>query len=298
MVDVVIVGAGPAGLSAALLLGRCRRSVILFDSGKPRNAASYALHSFLTRDGIPPAEFLQIAREQLTPYQSVKMESMEVLDAAATPSGFEVVLQDGRKIPCKKLLFATGVIDQLPEVTGIQEFYGRSIFHCPYCDGWEFRDRRIVIYGKDRKAHGLALKMMNWSSALTLCTDGAAELSANERKELDKSEIQLNEKKLKRFNGADGVLKQICFQDGSTLQCDAVFFSLGQKLHSVLPVKLGAELNEKGCVKTGDYESTSVPGLYVAGDASEELQLAILAAAEGTKAAFAINTALQKESLK
>jgi thioredoxin reductase len=298
MVDVVIVGGGPAGLSAALILGRSRRSVFVFDTGNPRNAASHALHGFLTRDGMKPSEFLQIARDQLSLYPSVQYEKAEVIDAVALPRGFEVHLKDGRKIACRRLLFATGVVDNLPEVKGTERFYGRSIFHCPYCDGWEYSDKRIALYGKDQRAHGLALKMKNWSKHLTLCTDGPAELNPEQREQLKRNEIALNEKPLERFEGTDHVLERIVFQDQTSMECDAVFFSLGQQLHSELPAKLGAERNEKGSVKTGDYESTCVPGLYVAGDASEELQLIILAAAEGAKAAYAINTAFQKEELR
>ena len=298
MIDVIVVGGGPAGLSAALILGRCRRKVVVIDSGQPRNSASHALHGFLTRDGIPPMELLQISREQLGKYTTVKLQNGEVIDAFRSHAGFEVVLRDGGRIQSRKLLFATGVKDILPDVTGTQDFYGQSIFHCPYCDAWELSDKRIVIYGKDQRAHGLAIKLLHWSRNLTLCTDGAAELTDKELDELKRNNVPVMEKRMDRFEGSNGKVERIVFKDGSTHNCDAIFFSLGQKLSCELPVKLGAELSEKGCIKTGDYESTRVPGMFVAGDASEELQLAILAAAEGAKAAFAINTALQKESDK
>jgi thioredoxin reductase len=270
---------------------------LLIDSGQPRNAASHELHGFLTRDGIPPIDLLKIAREELARYNTVRLQSGEVVDAIRSHVGFEVVLRDGERIQSRKLLFATGVRDHLPQVKGTEEFYGRSIFHCPYCDGWECSDKRIVVYGKDHRAHGLALNMLNWSTQLTVCTDGPSELTTQEIKELERNQIPLVESPIDRFEGSDGTLNSIVFQDGTTQECDAVFFSLGQKLACELPVKLGAELSEKGCVKTGDYESTRVPGLFVAGDASEELQLVILAAAEGAKAAFAINTSLQKERI-
>src|SRR6266498_1985967 len=135
MFDVIIVGAGPAGLSAALILGRCRRRVLVCDIGHPRNAASHALHGFLTRDGIEPAELLRIAREQLHPYDSVELRAVEVTDATRVEHRFEVSLNDGGHLSCRKLLLATGVVDQVPAIAGIEMLYGRSVFHCPYCDG-------------------------------------------------------------------------------------------------------------------------------------------------------------------
>jgi thioredoxin reductase len=136
MFDVIIVGAGPAGLSAALVLGRCRRRVLVCDSGEPRNAASHGLHGFITRDGIKPKEFLRIGREELTQYETVELRDATVVAASREDDGFEVTLAGGERIASRKLLLATGVVDELPELEGLDQFYGRSVFHCPYCDGW------------------------------------------------------------------------------------------------------------------------------------------------------------------
>ena len=202
--DVIIVGAGPAGLSAALVLGRCRRRVLVCDAGQPRNAASHGLHLYLTRDGIDPAEFLAIAREQLRPYETVQHRRARVADAARVAEGFEIVLEaeDGvteERITARKLLLATGVVDTLPEIDGLRAFYGTSVFHCPYCDGWEMRDQPLAVYGRGANGVGLALELSFWTPHLTLCTDGPGELSEEDRERLWKRRIYLREEEINRL---------------------------------------------------------------------------------------------------
>lgn len=178
LLDVIIVGGGPAGLNAALVLARCRRNVMLFDDGKPRNAASHAVHGFLSRDGIAPGELRAIARSQLEKYPSVVVDSDRVVDASRNESGFCVTTKDGRQFRSRKLLLAGGVVDELPIQPGFRELYGIGVFHCPYCDGWEVRDQPIAVYGKgDDKGAGLALEMTIWSDNIVLCSDGPSELS-------------------------------------------------------------------------------------------------------------------------
>ncbi len=297
MFDAIVVGAGPAGLSAALILGRCCRRVVVFDTGEHRNAASQALHGFLTRDGIPPMELLQIGREQLRRYDTVELRSTAVTDATPINGGFEVVLADDSRVRCRKLLLATGVIDNLPQIQGIGVFYGRSIFHCPYCDGWELRDQPLAIYGRGEHGKGLALELTAWSRDLVLCTDGPSELDPHDLQRLAEHKIQVREEPVARLEGADGILQQIVFANGNRLARRAIFFSTGHHQTSNLAAKLGADFTPKGAVNTGAYETTNIPGLYVAGDAGRWVELAIVAAAEGAEAAFAINTALLKEDL-
>lgn len=297
MFDVIIVGAGPAGLSAALILGRCNRRVLVFDSGFPRNAASRALHGFLTRDGLEPAAFLQIGREQLRPYTTVELRDEEVTGAQRIPGGFEVTIND-KRFRSRKLLLATGVVDQLPNIAGLKPLYGRSVFHCPYCDGWEFSHEPIAIYGKGEHGAGLAMELTGWSDNLVLCTDGPGELSAEELEKLASLKITVREERIARLEGSNGQLEQIIFDNGQAISRRALFFSTGQDQHCDLAEQLGCELTDRGAVSTGDYERTSVPGLFVAGDASRAVQLVIVAAAEGAEAAFAINKTLIKEDLK
>jgi thioredoxin reductase len=297
MFDVIIVGAGPAGLSGALVLGRSRRRVLLCDSGQPRNAASHALHGFLTRDGVPPTEFLRLAREQLSPYETVELRHTEVTDAGRLPTHFDLTLSDGQHISSRKLLLATGVVDDLPELAGFAEFYGRSVFHCPYCDGWELRDQPLAVYGRGENGSGLALELTLWSNDLVLCTDGPSELSDEQRGRLARHNISIREEKIVRLEGIDGLLERMVFADGEPLARRGIFFSMGQRQGSDLPRKLGCEFTEEGCVDTGEYEATNVPGLYVAGDASRLVQFVVVAASEGAQAAVAINKELLKEDL-
>jgi thioredoxin reductase len=297
MFDVIIVGAGPAGLSAALVLGRSRRRVLLCDSGLPRNAASHALHGFLTRDGVEPAEFLRLAREQLRPYETVELRHTEVTDAVSLPTHFDLTLGDGQHISSRKLLLATGVVDDLPELAGFAEFYGRSVFHCPYCDGWEFRDQPLAVYGRGENGSGLALELTLWSNDLVLCTDGPSQLSDEQTDHLAKHNIAVREDKIARLEGVNGLLERIVFADGEPLARRGIFFSMDQRQGSDLPKKLGCEFTKEGCVDTGDYETTNVPGLYVAGDASRLVQFVVVAASEGAQAAVAINKELLKEDL-
>jgi thioredoxin reductase len=293
MLEVAIVGGGPAGLEAALILGRCGREVLLLDAGTPRNARARALHGFLSRDGVPPAELLRVAREQLAPYGSVRCESIRVVGAACLERGFALSLADGREIRARKVLLATGVEDELPEIEGFDELYGTSIHHCPYCDGWEHKDRALAAYGP--RAHGLALELLGWSRDVVVCSDGPAELSTEEHARLERNGILVREERVRRLASEDGRLRALVFEDGTELARDALFFATGQSQQSALAIALGCERTGRGAFDTGEHEATGVPGLYVAGDASPGEQLVVVAAAEGAKAAIAIQRELLAE---
>ena len=297
--DVIVVGAGPAGLSAALILGRCRRSVLVCDTGKPRNAASRALHGYLTRDNTPPQEFLALGRRELEQYDTVRLIHTGASAAECVAGGrFKVTLANGEEVLSRKLLIATGVVDKLPDIDGFRELYGASVFHCPYCDGWELRDQPIAIYGRGAKGLGLSLELTAWSRDLVLCTDGPSEIDADGLARLARNGIAVREEKVTALRGRDGVLERVVFERGEPLPRRAMFFTTGQSQRSELAIQLGCELNEKGTVATGRFEKTHLPGLFVAGDASRAVQWVVVAAAEGAEAAFAINTDLLKEDLK
>jgi thioredoxin reductase len=297
MYDVIVVGAGPAGLSAALMLGRCRRRVLVCDGGRPRNAASQAMHGYLTRDGIAPSDFLARARDELAPYDTVRIVHAEVTDAVCQEGRFAVTLSGGERYYARKLLLATGVVDRVPDIPGFADLYGRSVFHCPYCDGWEIRDQPWAVYGKGDRAYGLALELTTWTGDIAICSDGPSEIDTRHRDRLAALGIAVREDRVVRLEGRDGVLTRVVFDRGDALPRRALFFTTGQEQRSSLASSLGCEFNDKGTVRTGKYEATHLHGLYVAGDASRAVQWVIVAAAEGAEAAFAINTDLVREDL-
>jgi thioredoxin reductase len=295
--DCIVVGAGPAGLSGALMLGRCRRSVLVCDAGEPRNARAAHVHAYLTRDGTTPEDFLRLARQDASRYPTVEFRQLEIVDARRTADGFMLVAGDGLQLSTRKLLLATGVVDEIPELDGLPELYGKSVHHCPYCDAWEWRDQPIAVYGRGEEGHGMALGLTVWSDDLVLCTDGPPELSDEQEGELAQAGIEIRADRVLRLEGEQGMLQRIVFVDGEPLERRALFLSCGQRQGSHLAAKLGCRFNEKGAVATGSCEATNVPGLYAAGDASKEAQFVIVAAAEGAEAGTAINKALLKEDL-
>ncbi|MGH7526224.1 MAG: NAD(P)/FAD-dependent oxidoreductase, partial [Gemmatimonadales bacterium] len=282
--DCIVVGGGPAGLSAALMLGRCRRRVLVCDAGQQRNLRSQAIHGYPTRDGVGPAEFLRLAREELRRYDSVEVRRAEVIDARRDGEGFRVICAGGPRLSTRRLLLATGVVDHLPEIEGLSPLYGTSVHHCPYCDGWEWRDQPVAVYGKGESAAALALGLTAWTRDLLLCTDGPSELDQAELDQLDYARIAVREDEVLRLEGRNGRLERVIFARGEPAPRRALFFCTGQRQRSPLAGKLGCRFTEKGAVDTGTCESTNVPGLFVAGDASKEAQFVVVAVAEGAEA--------------
>jgi thioredoxin reductase len=304
--DVLVVGGGTAGLSAALVLGRSRRRTLVLDTGDPRNAPSSGVHGFFSRDGTPPKELLQIGHEQLRPYPSVEVRSARAIGVRGEDGGFEVDLDDGSSVGARKLLLATGVVDELPETPGFRELWGRGVYHCPYCHGWEVRDRPLAVYAGGQDPGGpveRAIFLRNWSRDLVVLTDGPSDLDAAGREKLDALGVPLNEKGIARLEGReDGSegLSRIVFEDGSSLEREGLFYGPPQRQRSGLAEALGCEIVAMGpaseVVKADPLTNeTSVPGVYVAGDAGSPLQSVALAAASGANAAAFLNHALCAE---
>lgn len=295
--DTIIVGGGPAGLSAALLLGRCRRSVLVIDAGRPRNHASRHVNGFLTRDGVPPGELLALGRAELARY-GVGFREGRADHASCVAGGFEVRC-GSEVITARTLLLATGILDVLPDVPNAERFYGSGVHHCPYCDGWEYRDRALASYGTGKKAMGLALNLLTWSRSVTIVTDGRR-ASAAVRREAERHGIAVRDEPVRSLEGGGGedgrpTLERIEFSSGPSLPVAAMFFNTGQYQRSDLPGLLGCRLDAHGGVKHDRRQRTGVPGLYLAGDASKDVQYVAVAVSEGVRAGIAINSDLQKQ---
>ena len=299
--DVAIVGGGPAGLSAAITLGRACRRVILFDHGKPRNYAAHAVHCYLGVEGSTPAELRERGRNQARSY-GVVIEDAEVLRVGQTPStrtgrsSFEIETTT-KQLIVRALILATGMIDELPDIHGIKDFYGHSVHHCPYCDGWEHRGERLIALGKASSVTDLALTLRGWSDRVTVCTNGEI-IGDKDRERLKRNDIAFRELKISRLAGDNGKLQQLVFEDDSDLECDALFFSSDQAQRSSLPAMLGCETDDEGQFVTGKKHCSAVEGVYLVGDADGDVQFAIVAAAEGAVAATAVDEALRKQDTK
>lgn len=292
MYDVVIVGGGPAGLNAALILGRCGRRVLVCDSGTPRNAVAQALHGFLTRDGTPPLELVRLGREELGPY-GIHVRQAAVTAVERRESDFEITIGGSERVRAQSVLLATGVCDQLPSIPGLSECYGVSVHHCPYCDGWEHREESLTVIGRGQSAASLALSLKTWTEHVTLCTNGPPRLTSPQEQQLSARQVTVRAERIQRVEHQDGRMTRLVFKAGESVACGGVFLSSTQAQQSEFAKRLGCEFNRQGTVKTDNLGETCVPGVFVVGDASRDVQFAIVAAAEGAKAGVAINKALQ-----
>ena len=293
MFDVIIIGGGPAGLSAALVLARCRRQLLLCDAGQPRNRRSSALHGFLSRDCVPPLELLRLGREELVAY-GVQPRETTVTDLTRTGGGFEATLDTGERVRSLMALIASGVRDHVPDIPGLDDCYGVSVHHCPYCDGWEHRDQTLAVIGRGTSGAGLALSLKTWTPRVVLCTNGARNIRRADRQRLAGENIRIVTSFISRVEHDGPMVRAIAFTGGGVEKCDAIFFSTGQSQQCDIPARLQCRMNRLGAVKTDSLGETHLPGLFVVGDASRDVQFAIVAAAEGAKAAVAINKALQR----
>ena len=285
--DTIIVGGGPAGLSGALLLGRCRRKVLLFDEGRPRNEASPAVHAFLGHEGIAPLDLLERGRDELARYPNVASYKRRVENIEKEPGFYKVIADDNSEFRSRALLIATGLIDHLPRVDGIEDFYGHSVHQCPYCDGWENAGMTLGAMGAGNQAAELALELLLWSDDVSLFVNGDAPAPELVGK-LERRGVKVFADPPVRLAGEAKRLSAVELADGTRVACDALFLLSKQTQHDDFAERLGCELVDGSQVHCDGDGRTSMPGLFVAGNATEGLQLARVAAAEVLKAAAAI----------
>jgi len=295
--DCAIIGGGPAGLNAALVLGRARRNVILFDNNKPRNAVTQESHGFITRDGIKPTEFRQIAHREISKYPSVERKNTEVLSVIKNKMTFELVTSMGEKYQSKTIIISTGLKDILPSIANISDFFGKSLFHCPFCDGWELKDKPlVVIVDEQKQGFHFTQIVYNWSKDLVVCTNGEIVHSTEQKELLHNKGIKIIELKIKNFIGQNGQIEQLVFENGETVSRKGGFVLTQWIQSSDIGKELGCENNSLGGIATDSFGRTNITGVYAAGDASVIVpaQL-IIAASEGSRAGAGVNMDLTQQ---
>ncbi|GHF97846.1 pyridine nucleotide-disulfide oxidoreductase [Deinococcus piscis] len=292
--DAVIIGAGPAGLNAALVLGGARRRVLLLDGGPPRNARAQAAHGVFTRDCTPPTDLKRIGLEQLAPYD-VTVRPEAARQVREFREGFGVQLAT-EWVTARRVLFASGVQDVLPHISGLKERWGRTVHHCPYCDGWPNREAALAVLGSHQEGHHLALSMQNWTDHLTLLTDGPDELTPEQRRDLARLNITLDTRPILRLSGEDALT--VHFHGGDTLALEGMFLNPTQGQRSHLPAALGLEMDAKMRVMVNEHGMTSLRGVWAAGDMTGAPQYVMSAAASGMVAAVSLNSTLIHEDVR
>ena len=292
--DIAIVGGGPAGLAAALTLGRARKRVLVFDGGPRRNAAATHVHNFVTRDGTPPVEFRRIGREQLAPYHSVEVRDTHVDEIRGERGAFEV-RAGGAVIAARRILLCTGMVDELPDIEGLRAIWGTSAILCPYCHGWEVQDRRFAYLAITPEKLEFPLLLRGWSSDVAVFTGGAVAVPDDVRAKFATAGIPVDERRIVRLLTDGAQLVGIELVDGTKVPRDVLFLHPPQRQVDTVRA-LGLTLDDHGFVHVDPMmRVTSIPGIYAGGDLMTGMQSAIAAAAAGVHAASVINHELTVE---
>jgi thioredoxin reductase len=297
--DAVVVGGGPAGLAAALWLARYRRRVVVFDSGDYRNRWVDEAHGYLGFDPFSPAELRQRAQDDLARYPEATLRQGRITHAAREDDGTFTLTLDGADAEperTKRLVLATGVSDDFPEIENFYEHYGADVFHCPTCDGYEAKGKAIVVFGWSAEVTDFALTLLGWASTVTIVTDGRQfEGDADCHRRLQATHVDVLEDDAVAFIGKRGALEGVRLRGGRTLPCALAFFSIRHRFHAELADQLGCLRTDEGCVVVDEQGCTTVPGVYAAGDLVPGLHLVQVAAAKGTVAGVACARSLRGE---
>ncbi|MEM1125451.1 MAG: NAD(P)/FAD-dependent oxidoreductase [Bacteroidota bacterium] len=294
--DVLIAGGGPAGLTAALVLARAGRSVIVCDEGPGRNAPAARAHNVFTREGAAPAELRRLGREQAEAYGARFLEA-KATDARHEAQGLAVEVSGEGPFKTHRLLLATGVEDLLPALPGLAAAWGETVVHCPYCHGHELRGRPTVVLGQGDTGFEQARLLTGWTNQVTLLTDGPAALTEDQRRQLAKRGIGVREERVERVDVDQRSVRGVVFDTGERMEATALYLRPDQRLRGTLPASLNVELTEAGLIQTDEGGRTSVPGVSACGDAVTPMQMVQVAAAGGALAAAFLNHDLVAEGL-
>ena len=298
MIDAVIAGAGPGGLSAALCLARAGRQVLVLDGGSWRNGTSDAIHNFFTRDGATPEELRATALQQLGRYPTARVQPLSAESAEGQPGAFRVALSDGRLVESHRLVLATGVEDVLPDIPGLPGRWGQSVVHCPYCQGWERAGLTLGVLAVDEWAVHEAVHVRRFSEDVTLYTNGGSGVTAEQRDLLKARDVAVRGERLARLEGPGTSLERLVFTDGSTASCQALFCRSRTRQRSDLAARLGCRLLDDGAVEVNEFGQTTVPGVYAVGDMARRegfplpANQVVIAAAQGVVAGVVIDQEL------
>jgi thioredoxin reductase len=293
--DVLIIGGSYSGLAAAMSLGRALRKVLVIDSGKPCNRQTPYSHNFLTQDGKAPAEIAVLAKQQLERYSTVEFFNSVAIGGTKTENGFEIQVASGETFNASKLIFATGIRDMLAGIEGISECWGISVLHCPFCHGYEVRNEKTGILGNGADGYELASLISNWTNDLTLFTNGASTLTAEQTSRFGKHHIKIVENNIALLEHNDGYIQHIVFRDGTKLPVKAVYTRVPFRQHCQIPEYLGCELTEDGYIKINPFQETTINGVFACGDNTTRIRTVANAVAMGTTAGMMLSRQLIAE---
>jgi thioredoxin reductase len=299
--DCIVVGAGAAGLCAALVLGRARKRTLVVDAGRPSNVVAHGIGGLLGQDGRPPADFYAAGRKELTEYPSVRVLAGEVVGGERHDGGFALELADGSHETARRVLLATGMDYRYADVPGIAERWGRSAFHCPFCHGWEVREQRLGVLDNGATATHRALLLRTWSDDVTVFTNGPAQIDPEDLARLRQAGVPIEERAVTGLHGPGDTLTAVAVEDGDERACSALLVAVTTHQRSDLAAQLGAVAAAPGPVAADALELdakylTNVPGLYAAGDIGAQMQSVALAVAAGSTAAAMVVQGLMAEA--
>jgi thioredoxin reductase len=294
--EVIIIGGSYSGLSAAMSLGRSLRQVLVIDSGMPCNKQTPHSHNFITQDGEAPADISAKAKLQVGFYKTVQFYNGLVIEAVKTQNGFEIKTASGELFTSKKLLFATGVKDLLPEIKGLAECWGISVLHCPYCHGYEVKAEKTAIIANGEMGFEYAKLISNWTKDLTLLTNGESTLTTEQTDVLKKHQIEIIEDEIESVEHENGYVQQSIFKKQSKLIVKAIYFRPPFEQHCLIPESLGCEMTEQGLIKVDIMQKTTIPGIYASGDCVIQARSVAMAVSSGSFAGASINRELIEEA--